>query len=61
MSKTFKAPGILNPTSGFCAGCGHGIINRILAENLEEMEVEKNNHRISSRLLLYYEYLFSGR
>ncbi len=41
MSKTFKAPGILNPTSGFCAGCGHGIINRILAENLEEMEVEK--------------------
>lgn len=41
MSKTFKAPGILNPTSGFCAGCGHGIINRILAETLEEMEVEK--------------------
>ena len=29
MDKTFKAPEILNPTSGFCAGCGHGIINRI--------------------------------
>lgn len=41
MAKTFKAPEILNPTSGFCAGCGHGIINRLLAEVLEEMEVEK--------------------
>lgn len=41
MDKTFKAPEILNPTSGFCAGCGHGIINRILAETLEEMQLEK--------------------
>lgn len=41
MPKTFKTPELLSPSSGFCAGCGHGIINHILAEVLLEMELEK--------------------
>lgn len=41
MAKAFETPEILNPSSGFCAGCGHGIINRILAEILIEMGLEK--------------------
>lgn len=41
MAVVCKVPEMLNPPSGFCAGCGHGIINRILAEILKEMELDE--------------------
>lgn len=41
MGIQLKKPNIIADNSGFCAGCGHGIINRILAELLEEMGLEK--------------------
>ncbi len=36
-----KAPEILVGDMLFCPGCGHGIINRILAEVLEELNLEE--------------------
>ena len=38
MAKIVKAPAIMSTkVNSFCAGCGHGIITRILAEAVEEM------------------------
>lgn len=38
MARSFKAPEIMSvKTNSFCAGCGHGIITRLLAEALEEL------------------------
>ncbi len=34
-----RIPGLLVENNKFCPGCGHGIINRVLAEVLEEMEL----------------------
>jgi 2-oxoglutarate ferredoxin oxidoreductase subunit beta len=34
-----KIPALLVEDNKFCPGCGHGIINRVLAEVLEEMEL----------------------
>jgi pyruvate/2-oxoacid:ferredoxin oxidoreductase beta subunit len=34
-----KAPAMFYAESRFCAGCGHGIFDRILAEVLEEMDI----------------------
>ena len=34
-----KAPELLYTENRFCAGCGHGLFNRILAEVLEEMNI----------------------
>ena len=34
-----RIPGLLVEDNKFCPGCGHGIINRLLAEVLEEMEL----------------------
>jgi 2-oxoglutarate ferredoxin oxidoreductase subunit beta len=36
-----KTPRTIISATGFCAGCGHGIINRITAEALEELGVDK--------------------
>ncbi|MEG0051432.1 MAG: thiamine pyrophosphate-dependent enzyme [Terrisporobacter sp.] len=36
-----KKPSILVEDNKFCPGCGHGIINRLVAEVLEEMELDK--------------------
>lgn len=41
MAKTYKIPKILISGTGFCPGCGHGIINRILAEVLNELGLEE--------------------
>ncbi|CAH2213802.1 thiamine pyrophosphate-dependent enzyme [Tepidibacter aestuarii] len=37
-----KKPEILVEDNKFCPGCGHGIINRLVAEVLEEMNLEKD-------------------
>lgn len=34
-----RIPALLVANNKFCPGCGHGIINRVLAEVLEEMEL----------------------
>lgn len=35
-----RIPGLLVEDNKFCPGCGHGIINRVLAEVLEEMQLD---------------------
>ena len=37
--KPMKAPKLFYGESRFCAGCGHGMFNRILAEVMEEMDI----------------------
>lgn len=37
----FKTPKTIATSTGYCPGCGHGIVNRILAEVLEELELEE--------------------
>lgn len=34
-----KAPALFYGENRFCAGCGHGLFNRILGEVLEEMDI----------------------
>ena len=41
MGKEYKGPDCIKGSSGYCAGCGHGIINRLIGEVLEEMGLEK--------------------
>lgn len=41
MPRTFEAPKTLVAPSRFCPGCGHGIINRLVAEVLEELGLEE--------------------
>ncbi|MEG0856765.1 MAG: thiamine pyrophosphate-dependent enzyme [Terrisporobacter sp.] len=36
-----KKPSVLVEDNKFCPGCGHGIINRLVGEVLEEMELDK--------------------
>lgn len=36
-----KRPSLLVEDNKFCPGCGHGIVNRLVAEVLEEMELDK--------------------
>lgn len=38
-----KTPSIVSIPNKFCAGCGHGIVNRIIAEVIEENGYEKNH------------------
>jgi 2-oxoglutarate ferredoxin oxidoreductase subunit beta len=37
MPKTMKIPAIINKPSMYCPGCGHGIIQRLIAECVEEL------------------------
>ncbi len=37
-----KFPFIVNKPMGFCPGCGHGIVIRLIAEALEELGQDKN-------------------
>lgn len=41
MAVVYKTPKTIKSPTGFCAGCGHGIVNRIFAEVLEELEVDE--------------------
>ncbi len=42
MAKTRKVPEIVDRPMGFCPGCGHGIVIRLIAECLEELGQDKN-------------------
>ncbi|WP_409969364.1 thiamine pyrophosphate-dependent enzyme [Bengtsoniella intestinalis] len=37
MAKTLKKPEMINQQVGWCGGCGHGIIQRLIAECCEEL------------------------
>ncbi|MDO5409636.1 MAG: thiamine pyrophosphate-dependent enzyme [Lachnospiraceae bacterium] len=37
MAKTYKKPEMINQQVGWCPGCGHGIIQRLIAECCEEL------------------------
>lgn len=41
MTASYKTPRTIINATGYCPGCGHGIINRILAESLEELGVDE--------------------
>jgi 2-oxoglutarate ferredoxin oxidoreductase subunit beta len=43
MAVARKIPKIMEEPTAFCAGCGHGILNRLIAEVLEEKGQEKNH------------------
>ena len=43
MAVARKNPKIMETPTAFCAGCGHGILNRLIAEVLEEKGYEKNH------------------
>lgn len=34
---TFKKPESIIATAGWCPGCGHGIVQRLIAESIEEL------------------------
>lgn len=39
----YKRPDVfLDPISGFCGGCGHGIITKLIAELIDEMDLQEN-------------------
>ena len=42
MAKIRRVPELVDSHMTFCAGCGHGIVIRIIAEVLEELGQEKN-------------------
>lgn len=42
MAKAYKVPEMVDKAMGFCPGCGHGIVIRLIAECLEEIG-EGNN------------------
>lgn len=37
-----KIPELIDRPNGFCPGCGHGIVTRLIAESLEELGQDKN-------------------
>ncbi len=42
MAKSHKVPAIIDKGMGFCPGCGHGIIIRLICECLEELGYDNN-------------------
>ncbi|MEL7649971.1 MAG: thiamine pyrophosphate-dependent enzyme [Sedimentibacter sp.] len=42
MAKARKYPESIDRAMGFCPGCGHGVVIRLIAECLEELEQDKN-------------------
>ena len=42
MAITKKAPELIADSNSFCPGCGHGIVVRLIAEVLEEMEIKRS-------------------
>ncbi|WZL74039.1 thiamine pyrophosphate-dependent enzyme [Clostridiaceae bacterium 35-E11] len=42
MAKARKVPELVDRPMSFCPGCGHGIVARLIAECLEELEQDKN-------------------
>lgn len=42
MAKARKVPHLIDRPMGFCPGCGHGIVIRLIAECLEELSQDKN-------------------
>lgn len=42
MAKARKVPHLIDRPMGFCPGCGHGIVIRLIAECLEELGQDKN-------------------
>lgn len=42
MAKEKKVPFIIDRPMGFCPGCGHGIVIRLIGEALEELGQDKN-------------------
>ena len=42
MAKARKVPAIIDNPMGFCPGCGHGIVIRLIGECLEELGQDKN-------------------
>ncbi|MBN1318547.1 MAG: 2-oxoglutarate oxidoreductase [Anaerolineales bacterium] len=43
MAKEKQIPALMSRPHNYCPGCGHGILNRIIAEVLEETGLDKNN------------------
>lgn len=39
MARTFKLPSTIRGPKSFCAGCGHGIVSRVLAEVIDELGI----------------------
>lgn len=39
MAAKMKKPEMINQQVGWCPGCGHGIIQRLIAECCEELEL----------------------
>ena len=37
---TFKKPESIIATAGWCPGCGHGIVQRLIAESIEELGLQ---------------------
>lgn len=40
MSKYTKPISIIQESTGYCGGCGHGVIQRLIAESIEELGVQ---------------------
>lgn len=43
MAMTKKVPELISGTNSFCPGCGHGIVVRLIAEVLEEMDMKQSD------------------
>ena len=43
MAMTKKKPELLTESHGFCPGCGHGIVLRLVTEVLEEMNMKQDD------------------
>ena len=37
---TYKKPESIINTAGYCGGCGHGIVQRLIAESIEELGLQ---------------------
>ena len=42
MENVLKKPKSIIDTAGYCGGCGHGVIQRLIAESIEELHLENS-------------------
>ena len=50
----FKKPTSIISAAGYCGGCGHGIIERLIAESLEELGLADNTILVSDIACSYW-------
>ena len=54
MARTFKKPEMIGQQVGWCPGCGHGIIQRLIAECCEELGLQEKTIQVVDIACAYW-------